>query len=171
LMFVALVQKGYKVNVVIRSMRDENFSKFMYRLCDQWGINMIQTSPAKQFVKKSFGALKRNELLFILLDEVVAKDNGVQVKFLNREVTRAKGPVLFFERTSAPVLPMFIVKDEHSHFKIFVEHPFDVDQGGSAQENMVSNIAGLTRIVERYVNRYPFQWGGWFNKRWALGLD
>ena len=137
LMFVALVQKGYKVNVVIRSMRDENFSKFMYRLCDRWGINMIQTSPAKQFVRESLAALKRNELLFILLDEVVAKENGVKVKFLNREVSRAKGPVLFFERTSSPVLPMFIVKDDKGHFQIFIQPPFEMAQGTSAPENMV----------------------------------
>jgi KDO2-lipid IV(A) lauroyltransferase len=171
LMFVSLVQKGYKVNVVIRSMRDANFSKFMYRLCDRWGINMIQTSPAKQFVKRSLAALKRNELLFILLDEVVAKDNGVKVKFLNREVIRAKGPVLFFERTSAVVLPMFIVKDEQEHFKIFIQPPFAIDKKGSVQENMVNNITGLTNIIERFVNQYPFQWGGWFNKRWAWGVD
>ena len=31
LMFVSLVQKGYKVNVVIRGMRDENFGKFMFQ--------------------------------------------------------------------------------------------------------------------------------------------
>jgi len=171
LMFVSLVQKGYKVNVVIRSMRDENFSRFMYRLCDPWGIRMIQTSPAKQFVRETLAALKRNELLFILLDEVVAKEDGVKVKFLNREVARARGPVLFFERTSAPILPLFIVKDEKNHFKIFVEQPFVIDKGGSAQENMVKNITGLTQIVERFVNQYPFQWGGWFNKRWALDID
>lgn len=171
LMFVSLVQKGYKVNVIIRSMRDENFSKFMYRLCDRWGIRMIQTSPAKQFVRETLAALKRNELLFILLDEVVAKEDGVKVKFLNREVARARGPVLFFERTSAAVVPMFIVKDEQNHFKVFIEQPFAIDKGGTTQENMVKNIAGLTHIVERFVNQYPFQWGGWFNKRWALDID
>ena len=132
---------------------------------------MIQTSPGKQFVKESLGALKRNELLFILLDEVVAKENGVKVKFLNREVIRARGPVLFFERTSSPVLPMFIVKDERKHFKVFIEQPFEIDKGSIPQENMVNNIAGLTHIVEHFVNQYPFQWGGWFNRRWAMGVD
>ena len=166
---MSLVQKGYKVNVVIRTMRDENFGKFMYNLCDQWGIKMIQTSPGKQFLKESFGALRRNELLFFLLDEVVADENGVKVEFLNREVIRAKGPMLFFERTSSPILPMFIVKDDKKHFKIFIKKPFEIIKGGSPQDDMVKNIAGLTNIIEYYVSRYPFQWGGWFNKRWALG--
>jgi len=168
LMFVSLVQKGYKVNVVIRSMRDENFGRFMFRLCDKWGINMIQTSPGKKFFRESLGALKRNELLFFLLDEVVAPENGVKVKFFNRDVARATGPMLFFERTSSPVLPMFIVKDEKKRFNIFIKGPFEVIKENGPQENMVKNIAGLTNIIEYYVSRYPFQWGGWFNKRWAL---
>ena len=173
LMFVSLAQKGYKVNVVIRNMRDENFSKLVHRLCDKRGINMIQTSPGKQFVKKSLAALKRNELLFILLDEVVPQQNGVKVRFLNREVVRASGPVLFFERTSSPILPMFIVQDERKHFKIFIEQPFKMEKGSNPQENMAKNITGLTNIVEHFVDQYPFQWGGWFNRRWAYssGID
>lgn len=168
LMFVSLVQKGYKVNVIIRNIRDENFSKFLFQLCGKWGINMIQTSPGKQFLKESLAALKRNELLFFLLDEVVAKDNGVKVTFLNREVMRAKGPVLFLERTSSPILPMFILQDEKKHFKIHIGQPFEIQKGSDARDNMAANIAGLTNIIEYFVNQYPFQWGGWFNKRWAL---
>jgi len=168
LMFVSLVQKGYKVNVIIRGMRDENFSKFICQLCDKWGIKMIQTSPGKKFLKESLGALKRNELLFFLLDETVTRKNGVEVKFFNHQVIRATGPILFFKRTSSPILPVFIVQDKQKHFKIFIEKPFKLLEAGSAQENMEKNIAGLSDIVERYVAQYPLQWGGWFNRRWAL---
>jgi Kdo2-lipid IVA lauroyltransferase/acyltransferase len=167
LMFVSLSQKGYKVNVVIRSMRDENFSKFVHRLCDKWGIRMIQTSPGKQFLRESMGALKRNELLFFLLDEVAFQQKAVKVKFLNREVTRATGPVLFFERTSSPILPMFIAQDERHNFKIFVEQPLEIHKGSDKQKNMEKIIVGINGILEHFVYRYPFQWGGWFNRRWA----
>ena len=167
LMFVSLAQKGYKVNVIIRRMRDPEFSGFMYRLCAKWGINMIQTSPPKQFFRESLGALKRNELLFILLDEVVAKQDGVEVDFLNGRVTRATGPLLFVKRTASPILPVFVSQDEQKHFHIFVEPEFTLHSDGSDEENTINNIGGLTNIIEGYVRRYPFQWGGWFNRRWA----
>jgi Kdo2-lipid IVA lauroyltransferase/acyltransferase len=171
LMFVSLMQKGYKVNVIIRSMRDENFSRFMYQLCDKPGIKMIQTSPRKKFLTESLGALERNELLFFLLDEVVAQQKGVKVQFLNREVTRAVGPVLFAERTSSPILPMFIAQDEKKHFKIFIEQPINIHKGGNKQKNIEKIIVSFNSILEHFVYRYPFQWGGWFNKRWALGTE
>lgn len=167
LMFVSLVQRGYKINVVIRNMRDEDFSIFMHRMCARWGINMIPTSPGKRFLKESLDALKRNELLFILLDEAVAPKDGVKVKFLNSEVTRATGPMLFLKRTDSPIVPFFIVQDEQKHYKIFIEEPYEVYRGGDGPENVTKNIMGLNQIIERFVSRYPFQWGGWFNKRWA----
>ena len=167
LLFVALSQRGYKVNVIIRPMRDEVFSQFMYRQCNKWNINMIQTLPKKQFLRETLGALKRNELLFILLDEVVAKEDGVQVPFFDRQVSRATGPMLFFKRSGAAILPVFIIKDPNNHYQIFVKEPFKNHDDGSEQENTVKNIGGITNIIEGFVRRFPLQWGGWLNKRWA----
>jgi len=167
LMFIYLAQKGYKVNVIIRNMRDPVFSKFVFQVCAKWGINMIETSPGKRFLRESLAAIGRNELLFILLDEIVAPENGVKVKFLGRDAIRARGPILFLERTSSPILPMFIAQDEKKQFRIFVEEPFEIAKEGSAQENMIRNITGLSTIVECFVKKYPMQWGGWLNKKWA----
>jgi len=169
LMFIYLAQKGYKVNVIIRNMRDENFSKFIHQICAKWGVNMIQTSPRKKFLKDSLAALSRHELLFILLDEIPSIENGVKVEFLDREAIRAKGPILFLERTSSPILPMFIGQDEKNHFKIFVEEPFEIEKKGTDLENMDKNINGLSNIVEHFVKRYPFQWGGWLNRKMVPG--
>lgn len=166
LMFVSLVQKGYKVNVVIRSMRDEGFGKFMYDLCALWKINMIETFPQRYFIKETFSALKRNELLVILLDEVVSKEEGVLVDFLGSKVARGPGPLLFHERLGSPILPMFIAQNKEGHFDIFIEEPLEVEKGFSVDENRVKNISALTATIEVFVRKYPTQWGGWLNKRW-----
>lgn len=168
LLFVSLVQRGYKINVIIRPMRDNHFSKFMHRLCAQWNINMIQTSPRKKFVKYSLDALRRNELLFILFDEGVPKDAGVSVDFLNSKVTRAIGPMLFHKRMGSPILPVFIVQDEKKHFNITVEPPLVIESSLNEDENKVKNISNLTYIIERLVRKHPLQWGGWLNKKWAF---
>lgn len=166
LLFVSLVQRGYKINVIIRPMRNKVFSRFMYELCEQWKINMIQTVPARTFLKESLDALKRNELLFILLDEVVDRDAGIEVDFLNNKVCRAAGPLLFHRRMGSPVLPIFMVK-ENKRFRIFIEPALDVENKFSQTENDYRNISALTRVIEFFVKKYPVQWGGWLNKRWT----
>ncbi len=163
LMFVMLRKRGYKVNVIIRPMRNKKFSKFMFDMCAEWGIHMIQTVPQRNFIKETFGALKRNELLFILLDEVVPGDVGVEVDFFGTKVRRAAGPLLFQQKLHSSIIPMFVVKDEEGRFHIHMEEIFN-SKGRSEQDN----IAGLTKIIEAYVRDYPLQWGGWFNKRWKV---
>jgi len=167
LMFMGLVQKGYKVNVIIRPMRDKDFSEFMFGLSSKWGINMIQTIPKKEFIRKTLACLQRNELLFILLDEVAPEGAGIDVDFLNCRVTRSVGPVLFHERIGSAIVPMFIVKNESGRFNIFIEKELDVEKDLGSEENTIRNISALSRIIESFVKKYPLQWGGWLNKRWA----
>jgi KDO2-lipid IV(A) lauroyltransferase len=166
LLFLSLVRRGYRVNVVIRSMREKGFSKFMYDLCALWNINMIETFPQKHFIKETFSALRRNELLFILLDEVVPADEGVTVPFLGSYVTRGTGPMLFHDRLGAPVLPMFMIQDQEGAFDLFIEEPLSVQSTLSPEENTIKNITYLTGVIESFVQKYPTQWGGWLNKRW-----
>lgn len=166
LMFLSLVRRGYQVNVIIRPMRNQAFGRFMDEMCAQWNINMIRTQPPRNFLKETLGALKRNELLFILLDEEAREDSGVLVDFLNSRVSRAAGPMLFHQRAGSPVMPVFIVKEE-KNFRIFIEPELTVEDRFSAMENNTLNISALTRVIETYVKKYPQQWGGWLNKRWT----
>ncbi len=166
LMFEALVQKGYKVNVIIRPMRDPEFGKFMHAECKKWNINMIELSPPKEFLRNSVGALRRNELLFIMLDEVVEEGQGVKVNFFDHMVERAAGPSLFHERVGSPILPAFIVKKDDGKFEITIEDVLKIDENLPDELREAKCVSELTKIIEGYVRRYPLQWGGWLNKRW-----
>ncbi len=167
LMFVSLVQRGYKVNVVIRPMRDKRFSEFMFDLCARRQVHMIPLFPRTTFMRQCLGALKRNELLFILLDEFVPEEASVRVDFFGKQVTRAVGPMLFHRRTGAPVLPLFVIKNNQGGFDIFIEPALEMEPGLTPEEEDRQHVARLTQIIEDYVRRYPLQWGGWLNKRWA----
>ncbi|MCA9406449.1 MAG: lysophospholipid acyltransferase family protein [Candidatus Omnitrophica bacterium] len=166
LMFLALVQKGYTVNVIIRPMRDTKFSKFMYKMCARWGINMIQTLPRRKFVTESLAALNRNELLFILSDEAVSEENGVPADFFNTKVFRTPGPMVFHDKTQSPMLPVFIAKEEKEMFRIYIQPPVNIEKYSSKDETIQKNINTLAYIIESFICQYPIQWGGWLNKRW-----
>ncbi len=166
LMFLTLIERGYKVNVIIRPMRDQKFGEFMHKECAKWNIQMIELYPQKEFLKKSFQALKQNELLFILLDEVVPEHTGVRVPFFGRDVERAVGPMMFYERFKSPILPMFMVKDDRGHFDILIKEPIKIIETQDKNGDNVQNIARMTKVIEEVVAAYPLQWGGWLNKKW-----
>lgn len=166
LMFLTLIERGYKVNVIIRPMRDEKFGAFMHKECAKWNIQMIELYPQKEFLKKAFQALKQNELLFILLDEVAPKNTGVRVPFFGREVERATGPMIFYERFKSPIVPMFMVKDERGHFNILIKEPIKIIETRNKNVDNIQNISRMTKVIEEVVAAYPLQWGGWLNKKW-----
>lgn len=165
LMFMGLVQQGYKINVIIRPMRNKGFSEFMFSLCDLWGINMIQTRPPKKFLRDTLNSLRRNELLFILFDEVPPED-GVNVEFFGSRVKRAEGPALFQARTNASILPIFIHKDQQRKFCIDILSEFKPDACSGTKPGTEMCLNQLTAVIERQIRQHPLQWGGWFNKRW-----
>ncbi|MFT5169477.1 MAG: KDO2-lipid IV(A) lauroyltransferase [Lysobacterales bacterium] len=166
LMFVALARRGYKINVVIRPMRNQCLSKFMLNLADEVNVNMIQTVPQKNFLKETFGVLRNNEVLFVLLDEVI-EEGGVEVDFFGNKVRRAIGPLMFNDRTGAPTLPIITVKDEEGFLNVHIEREVHLETKFSRDENAVHSISALTKVIESFVKKYPVQWGGWFNKRWG----
>lgn len=166
LMFVSLIQKGYKINVIIRPMRDPEFSKFMFGQCKKWGVHMIQTKPRREFLKETYGALNRNEILFIVIDEIPPDGAGVPVTFFGEEVKRATGPLLFYRKFGSPILPMFITQDEQNRFHVHIEEEVKIQEGPAAETD-AENMNTMTAVIEKYIRFYPEQWGGWFNKRWS----
>lgn len=167
LMFVALVQRGYSVNVLIRPMRDPEFSRFMFDLCAKWRINMVPTKPRRDFLRRSYAALENNEMLFIMMDEIPPENKGTPVSFLGQTVKRATGPLLFYKKFQSPILPMFIAQDEQRRFHVYIEPEINIVAGTDQKEFEEKNTASMTAIIEKYVRKYPLQWGGWLNKRWS----
>ena len=167
LLFVALVQKGYPINVIIRTMRDVDFSLFMFNLCAKWNIHMIPTKPQKTLLRQSYKAIQNNEILFILSDEVAPENTGVSVPFFDHHVRRATGPLLYHKKFQSPILPIFICQDHNKKFHIHIEPEIKLVDKETSPDSDTQNIAHINTIIERYVRQYPTQWGGWFNKRWS----
>ena len=166
IMFMKLMQEGFKVNVIIRPMRDKSFERFMFAQTDRWGINMIRTRPRKEFLKKTIKALKHNELLFILLDEDAKEKNSVSVNFLNRKLPVVTGPMLFHERMGSPIHTILTITEPNGNLKVTISPALKVVTHHDSETNMASNIAHLVKSIEDAVLAYPLQWGGWMNKVW-----
>ena len=166
LLFMTLVQMGFKVNVIIRPMRNPDFGNFMKRLTDKWGINMIETRPRKSFLRKSLQSLKNKELLFILLDEDYGDVGSVEVEFLRKKAAIALGPLLFHNRTQAPILSIFMAKQVDMTQKIIILPEINVTDDFDNQNEVAQSMRKIMEPIEDIIVQYPRQWGGWTNKRW-----
>ena len=155
---------GYKILVIMRSMRDARTEKFFIKGREKLGLKIIYSQPRNVCVMESIRALRNNELVFILLDQNFGT-GGVFVDFFGRKAATAAGPVVLARRSGAALLPCFIIRQEGGRHKIIFEPELKQVETGSAQETIILNVQRLTDIIESYIRKYPAEWG-WIHRRW-----
>lgn len=164
LALTCLRQQGYRVNVILRRMRDDQVEEFLEKRRRKIGISFIHSMPRTACVDSSLKALRNNELLFIQLDQNFGTA-GVFVKFFGREAATATGPVVLALRTEAPIVPLFIVRGRDNRHRIIIEEPLEIEKKDTQEETLRFNIQKITSVIESYIRKYPQEWG-WIHRRW-----
>jgi KDO2-lipid IV(A) lauroyltransferase len=164
LMMVKLSMDGYKIATILRLMRNAWTNQYFEKKRDALGIRSIYTQPRKQCVEKSIETLRNKEILFIQLDQNFGT-GGIFVDFFGKKAATAKGTVVFALRVKAPIVPMFICREENNIQRIIIEPEVELSEGESLEETIQINAQKLTKIIEHYIRLYPAEWG-WIHRRW-----
>lgn len=164
LLLLRLVQEGIKTNAIIRFARDEKIERYFQAKRQELGLNTIYSTPRKTCVDNSIKVLRNNEFLFIPVDQNFGS-GGVFVEFFGRQAATATGPVIFAQRTGAPILPMFIVREKDNSHRIIIEPALHIEERENNEATIQHNISRITRIIENYIRIYPQEWG-WIHRRW-----
>jgi len=166
LMLLYLAQMCYPTNAIIRPSRDEIVEKDFLAARSRLGLKTVHSYPREACVSQSLKALRDKELLVVLLDQNTGSKSGVYVDFFGQKAGTATGPIIFAMRTGAPLLPIFTLRngdtDTHS---LMIEKPFHLEQKATDEETIQHNVQKLTNIIERYIRKYPHEWG-WMHRRW-----
>lgn len=165
LMLLRLAQEGYAANAIIRRTRDEKIEEYFQRQRTSLGLNTIYSHPRQECVAESLKVLRNNGFLFIPLDQNFGSGSGVFVEFFGEKAATATGPVVFALRAGAPIVPMFIVRDSLDTHKILIEPAMAIERQANEKQTIEHNIARITQVIERYIRRYPQEWG-WMHRRW-----
>jgi len=169
LMDLRLVKEGYPLSIVARESKNPKIVKSITSLKDTFGIESIPLKPKRTCVARCLKALKENRILMLQID-INAPITEAWVDFFGYLVPTFKGPVVFSLRTGAPIIPMFITRNSR-HFHNIIIHPlFDLNITGDRQQDITSNIARLTKIVEATIREYPEQWW-WVHQRFKRVRD
>lgn len=165
LMMLYAARCGYKASAIIRPARDRELEDYLLRKRTECGLKTIYAVPRRECVVNSLKALSLNEILFIPLDQNFGADGGVFVDFFGQKAATATGPVVFARRSKAAILPMFIIRQGEDTHKIVIEPPLVFEERPDEQEEILVNTARITQMIERYIRRYPYEWG-WMHRRW-----
>jgi KDO2-lipid IV(A) lauroyltransferase len=164
LLLARLAIAGYPISGIMRPMRDPRVEKIFQekrRICK---VKTIYSQPRNVCVSKTIEVLRKNEIVFIPIDQNFGT-GGIFVDFFGRKAATATGPIVFAQRTKAALIPCFIVRQKDDRHKAIFEAALDLDEVKDAEETIRINIQKLTGIIESYIRRYPEEWE-WIHRRW-----
>jgi Kdo2-lipid IVA lauroyltransferase/acyltransferase len=161
-----LAVEGYPFNLIVNVGR---FPKLWEKLAFYQGIIGQQTIPLKPTsasIKKSLNCLHRNEILYIVADEQQRR-GGLPVPFFGQVAYTPPGPAIFSLKTGAPILPMFVLRDDELNRTLVIKSPLQFERTKDEKKDIERLTNQFTKAIEETVRQYPSQWA-WLNRRWKL---
>ena len=125
-----------------------------------------QTINKNESVRKVLTSLKNGRAVGFLIDVNTLEDEGEFCEFFGIPACSTTGLATFALRTNAPVVPGFIHWDERlKRHRLTFEPEVNLIRTGDFKDDVRSNTALFTSIIENHVRRRPEQWL-WVHKRW-----
>jgi len=154
---------GHRMHVVMRPMDNVYLDRMIRRYRTMHGN---ATFDKDDFVRGLLSAMKKGEVVGILMDTNMTLTQGVFVDFFGVQACTASGLARIALRTDAAVIPTFTVWDSKLRkYRLRFDPPVQLVRTGDDEADAIANTALFTKIIEEYVRRYPDQWL-WVHRRW-----
>lgn len=152
----SLTLEGYRTHSLFRFFGDARIMALVHRDSGAFFSSLIPSLPRRHAVKQILEALKANETVVILADNL--KRGEIETTLFDQPIRSARGPISLALRSGAAVLPMYLIRDYGGGLKLVIEPEMEL----ARTENLNSDIAINTRRVihhlENLIRRYPDQW-------------
>jgi KDO2-lipid IV(A) lauroyltransferase len=154
---------GHPMNIVIRPLDNP----YVNALVDRYRtLHGNRTFGKQDFARGLLAALKRGEVVGILMDTNMTPPQGAFVPFFGIPACTATGLARVALHTGAAVVPAFGIWDnELGKYKIHFDPALQLVSTGDTEADAIANTALFTRVIENYARRYPEQWL-WVHRRW-----
>ena len=158
-----LAHAGYIVTGVSRVADDPGLERMIEKIRARSGLHQI---PRRRAARDGLAALRRNEILAILLDQNTA-EGGVFVPFFGRPASTAMGPAVFALKTGAAIVPTFNVREADGTHTMRAWPPILPEPTGDRAADVLKLTAEVTRVIELQIRERPELWC-WLHNRWKL---
>ncbi|MBE0415677.1 MAG: lysophospholipid acyltransferase family protein, partial [Dehalococcoidia bacterium] len=163
LLGAAIALRNYPLNVVVESFPSVKLDEFVQRRRREKGMKVI---PVENGVGRMVQALRRNELLALLID-IPGADNGVAVSFFEASTQVPRGAATLALKTEAKVIPISSVCIPNNTLLAVIDHYIHFQPSGDLKEDIQVLTQRIMSSLERIVRQYPDQWY-MFRRMWSM---
>ena len=153
---------GAPLHVIVRPLDHAVVDRLVETSRQRFGCHII---PKRDALGQSLAALRRGEIVALLMDQSSLRHEGVQVEFFGIKTYTSKGPALLAMRARCPVVGAFLVREAPGQHRLLFSSEIPVRRTGDVQRDIEENTLLFNRMIEAYIRRYPDQWF-WLHRRW-----
>ena len=124
-----------------------------------------RTIAKHQGLGASLRALRRGEIVAVLMDQSSLRREAVEVEFFGIKTFTPVGPALLALRTGCPVISAFLVPDIPGRHRLILSREIPVQRSGNLRRDLEETTREFNRIIEAAIRRYPEHWF-WLHRRW-----
>ena len=154
--------EGYPFSTLFRVPPEQKIKAIIERYLPYFHQKIIPSRPRRMAVRQALGALKKNEIVFILGDNL--KKGKIQSILFGQPVPSPRGPVSLALRTGAPVVPLYLVRNYEGGLHLIIEPEISLTRNGNLLSDITHNTQEIVRYLENLIRRYPDQWS-WLTVR------
>jgi len=154
---------GHPLQIVMRPMDNVYLDRMIRRYRTMHGNSVVGKND---FVRGLLAAMKKGEVVGILMDTNMTPPQGEFVDFFGIPACTASGLARIALRTDAAVVPGFTIWDRSlGKYRLRFDPAVELVRTGNAKADVLANTATFTKIIEKYAREYPEQWL-WVHRRW-----
>lgn len=148
--------EGYPFYTLFRVPTEERMLGIINRYLPRFHQRIIPSRPKRKAVRKVLDALKRNEIVFILGDNL--KKGKIPALLFGQPVLSPRGPVSLALRSGAALVPLYLVRNYQGRLHLVIEPEIAMEKGGRLADDIAANTQKIVSYLEGLIRRYPDQW-------------
>jgi Kdo2-lipid IVA lauroyltransferase/acyltransferase len=161
-LFGAAMAQRVPLHAVVRPLRG-GLNARLVEARERAGLKLI---PGRGALAGTVAALRRNEVVAMLVDQAIGGKHALFVPFFGRPAAMTPALSMAALRTGAPTLVVVALR-EGGRLLFRVEGPFEVPRTGDRQQDLWTHAARVTAALEAIIRQTPEQWL-WLHRRWKL---
>lgn len=124
-----------------------------------------RTIAKQQGLGASLRALRRGEIVAVLMDQSSLRREAVEVEFFGIKTFTPVGPALLALRTGCPVISGFLMPDTPGRHRLMFGQEIPVRRSGNLQRDLEETSREFNRVIETAIRCSPAHWF-WLHRRW-----
>jgi len=158
----AVISEAGPFRPLVRVLDNPLIERDILRFRTRMGASVIDKLGAGRPVLK---ALRRNEIVTILIDQNVLRSQAVFVDFFGRTAGTTPGLAVFHLLTGAPIVPFFVHPAPGGRYVFRYLPPLAFEPGPDREADVLKITGVCTKMIEHEIRRRPELWL-WIHKRW-----